>query len=85
MIAVHQVHHAEVSEEHQNRPHAYRHHRGKAAGAAIVHYVWLVKADLLAPLAYAGVLIVLALLRLRHARRAAAPSALRTRSQPTTR
>jgi len=56
-----------------------------AAPAAIVHYVWLVKADLLAPLAYAGVLAALALLRLRPARRAAAPEPLRARSQPTSR
>jgi sulfoxide reductase heme-binding subunit YedZ len=37
-----------------------------AAVAAIVHYVWLVKADLAAPLAYAAVLALLLGLRLVH-------------------
>jgi len=43
-------------------------HRLVYAGAvaAIVHYVWLVKADLAAPLAYAGVLALLLGLRVRH-------------------
>jgi sulfoxide reductase heme-binding subunit YedZ len=37
-----------------------------AAVAAIVHYVWLVKADLAPPLAYAAVLALLLGLRVRH-------------------
>ena len=55
-----------------------------AAGAAVVHYVWLVKADLLAPLAYASVLASLAGLRLRSSRRAAARGPLPAESPPST-
>ncbi len=40
-----------------------------AAGAAVVHYTWLVKADLLLPLVYAAILAGLAGLRLRRSRR----------------
>jgi sulfoxide reductase heme-binding subunit YedZ len=46
-----------------------------AAGLGVLHYVWLAKADLLAPLAYAAVLGVLLgsrLVRLRRPRRATA-------------
>ena len=43
-----------------------------AAVAAIVHYVWLVKADLAAPLAHAALLALLLGLRLRR-RRTAVP------------
>lgn len=56
-----------------------------AAGAALVHYVWLVKADLLAPLAHATILAVLVGLRLRDPRRADARARLPARSQPGTR
>jgi sulfoxide reductase heme-binding subunit YedZ len=38
-----------------------------AAAAALTHYVWLVKADLLAPLVYAALFAVLVGLRLRRA------------------
>jgi sulfoxide reductase heme-binding subunit YedZ len=37
-----------------------------AAALAIVHFLWLVKADLLPPLIYAGVLATLLALRLRR-------------------
>ena len=56
-----------------------------AAAAAVVHYVWLVKADLLAPLAYASILAALAGLRLRLPRRAAARGPLPAQSRPSTR
>jgi sulfoxide reductase heme-binding subunit YedZ len=42
-----------------------------AAALGIVHYLWLVKADLLPPLLYAAVLAVLLVARLRRPRRAA--------------
>lgn len=48
-----------------------------AAGAAAIHYLWLVKADLRAPLLYATLLVALAGLRLRLPLRAA-PLAPRT-------
>jgi sulfoxide reductase heme-binding subunit YedZ len=41
-----------------------------AAVAAIVHYVWLVKADLLPPLVHAALLALLLALRVRHRRAA---------------
>jgi len=56
-----------------------------AAGAASVHYLWLVKADLLAPLLYATALAALAGLRLRPPRRAAVPDPLATGARPSLR
>ena len=43
-----------------------------AAALAVVHFLWLVKADLLEPLIHAGVLAVLLALRLPRPGRAAA-------------
>jgi sulfoxide reductase heme-binding subunit YedZ len=40
-----------------------------AAALAVIHYVWLVKADLLPPLAYAAVLVILLASRLRGRKR----------------
>ncbi len=56
-----------------------------AAGAASVHYLWLVKADLLAPLLYSSVLVALAGLRLRPSRRRAAPEPLPAQTRPSLR
>ena len=56
-----------------------------AAGAALVHYVWLVKADLVAPLAHAALLAALVGLRLRAPRRVDARPPLPPRSRPSTR
>jgi sulfoxide reductase heme-binding subunit YedZ len=53
-----------------------------AAGAASIHYVWLVKADLLAPLLYASILAALAGLRLRPTRRTAERGPLPARTGP---
>ena len=53
-----------------------------AAGAALVHYAWLVKADLLAPLAYAAAFALLVGLRVRRPRGAAARVA---QARPSTR
>lgn len=52
-----------------------------SAAAAVVHFLWLVKADLSEPLVYAGVLALLLGLRLRWASRRDA-SAQRARSEP---
>jgi sulfoxide reductase heme-binding subunit YedZ len=54
-----------------------------AAGAALVHYAWLVKADLLAPLAYAAALALLVGLRVRRPGRAVPGAAAQAR--PSTR
>jgi sulfoxide reductase heme-binding subunit YedZ len=56
-----------------------------AAGAASVHTLWLVKADLLAPLLYSSILVALAGLRLRPSRRRAAPGALPAQTRPSLR
>jgi sulfoxide reductase heme-binding subunit YedZ len=52
-----------------------------AAGLAVVHFVWLVKADLREPLSYAALLALLLGVRLLD-RRAAAGSALTSRRPP---
>jgi sulfoxide reductase heme-binding subunit YedZ len=57
------------------------------AGLAVLHYLWLVKADLLEPLVYAGVLLVLLLLRWQPVRQGLAAWRYRsgqTRSQQLT-
>jgi sulfoxide reductase heme-binding subunit YedZ len=56
-----------------------------AAGAASIHYLWLVKADLLAPLLYASILAALAGLRLRPARRTAERGPLPAQTRPSLR
>ena len=48
-----------------------------AAAAAVVHYTWLVKADLAVPLAYAALLALLVGLRVRPLRHAPAPGGSR--------
>jgi sulfoxide reductase heme-binding subunit YedZ len=53
-----------------------------AAGAAVVHYVWLVKAHLLAPLAHGAVLALLVGLRVRRPRRAGLRAAAARRPGP---
>lgn len=52
-----------------------------AAGAAVVHYLWLAKADLLLPLLYAAAFAALAGLRLRRSRREAARPPVRAPAQ----
>ena len=56
-----------------------------AAAAAVVHYTWLVKADLAWPLAYAAVLAVLVAMRLRAAQRSAPLGAFDARTPPAAR
>lgn len=50
-----------------------------AAGLAVLHFVWLVKADLRRPLIFGFILLVLLLLRLLWPRRSSGPSGLRER------
>jgi len=54
-----------------------------AGAAALVHYAWLVKADLLLPLAYGAVFVLLVALRLRPARRAAVLGRVAAEARPT--